>query len=74
MHLKVRQMSITHRRYLPDLVTIEAEVPGLDKTTKMELKFPTGKGLQYINDYFNKGEIGSYNLSVRPFKSREVTK
>lgn len=69
MKLDVVKMSIHRRRYLPDTVIVEAEVPGMDKTTKMELEVPEGEGLKYLQDHFSKGELSSYDLSVKPFRS-----
>lgn len=69
MKLDVIKLSIHRRRYLPDTVIVEAEVPGMDRTTKMELEVPEGTGLKYLQEHFSKGELGSYDLSVTPFKT-----
>jgi len=69
MKLNVIQMIVRRRRFLRDHVTIEVEVPGMNKTTKMELELEEGEGLRYLQEHFNKGEFGSYDLSVKPLRT-----
>ena len=69
MNLKVKRIHIQYRRYLSDIVKIEAEVPGLDKITTFEVQVDEGKGLQYLQENFSKGELGSYDIVIQPFVS-----
>ena len=72
MKLNVIKMVVHRRKFLPDLVIIEVEVPGMGKTTKMELELEEGEGLRYLQEHFSQGELYSYDLSIKPLKSQEV--
>ncbi len=69
MKLNVVNVIIYRRRSMPDVIVIETEVPSMNKTTKIEFNLPEGKGLGYLQEHFSKGELGSFDLSVRPFQS-----
>jgi len=69
MHLKITHMRIYRRRHLPDIVELHAEVPGMGKTTRLDVQLPEGTGLRYLQDYFKEGKIDSYDLTIRSANS-----